>query len=526
AIGFEDLTLGCPVFVFLHVLVGCQAIRLIDFFWFLIDHVLDRVFSPTAEIPGFRFRESDESWPPSSLYDRFQSSDGYHVVPPPYTRTFMPPKPDLVFNNAPNGVESNHFSLTVSDSEDESVTKTPQNVSSFVQSTKQVKCHRPSVQHVKTSIPAATPKPASLKPTILTQSKPVPITVIRPVSVVVPKLKGNPQHVLKDKGVIDSGCSRHMTGNMSYLSDFEELNGGYVAFGDDYQQKFLKAKTHVLLIRKASNIEPLAEAVNTACYVQNRVLATKPHNKTPYELLLGRTPSIGFMRPFGCPVTILNTLDSLGKFDRKVDEGFLVGYSNTDGDAAFDGKEPFDEKKPESEVNVSPSSSAQSKKQDDKTKKEDKGKSPVDTNTFSDAGPSNAAASPTHEKSSFIDASKLFNDPDMPELEDITYSDDEDDVRAEADFNNLETSITVSPIPTTRVHIDHLVTQIIGDLSSATQTRSMTRVAKDQGGLSQMFNDDFHTCMFACFLSQEEPKRVHQALKDPSWIEAMQEELL
>nr|GFC14777.1 hypothetical protein [Tanacetum cinerariifolium] len=42
---------------------------------------------------------------------------------------------------------------------------------------------------------------------------------------------GNPQQALKDKGVIDSGCSRHMTGNVSYLSDFEELNGGYVAFG-------------------------------------------------------------------------------------------------------------------------------------------------------------------------------------------------------------------------------------------------------------------------------------------------------
>nr|GFB83912.1 putative ribonuclease H-like domain-containing protein [Tanacetum cinerariifolium] len=67
------------------------------------------------------------------------------------------------------------------------------------------------------------------------------------------------------------------------------------------------------------------------------------------------------------------------------------------------------------------------------------------------------------------------------ELEDITYFDDEDDVGAEADFNNLETSITVSPIPTKRVHKDHPVTQIIGDLSSATQTRSMTRVAKDQG---------------------------------------------
>nr|GEX15518.1 hypothetical protein [Tanacetum cinerariifolium] len=61
----------------------------------------------------------------------------------------------------------------------------------------------------------------------------------------------------------------------------------------------------------------LDEAVNTACYVQNRVLVTKPHNKTPYELLHGRLPSIGFMRPFGCPVTILNTLDPLGKFQGK-----------------------------------------------------------------------------------------------------------------------------------------------------------------------------------------------------------------
>nr|GEV69341.1 hypothetical protein [Tanacetum cinerariifolium] len=95
--------------------------------------------------------ESDESWPPSSLYDRFQSSNGYHVVAPPYTGTFMPPKPDLVFNNAPNDVETDHSAFTiklsptkpdqdlshtirpsapiiedwVSDSEDESETKTP-----------------------------------------------------------------------------------------------------------------------------------------------------------------------------------------------------------------------------------------------------------------------------------------------------------------------------------------------------------------------------------------------------------------
>nr|GEV68558.1 hypothetical protein [Tanacetum cinerariifolium] len=238
---------------------------------------------------------------------------------------------------------------------------------------------------------------------------------------------------------------------------------------------------------------------------------------------------------------------------------------NKDGDAAFNGKEhKVDTKKHESAVNVSPSSSAQSGKQDDKTKKKVKGKSSVEsftgnrdlsaefedhsdnssndvnaagsivptagqnssnrTNPFSAAGPSNTTASLTYGKSLFKDASQLPDNPDMLEMEDITYS-DHDNVGAKADFNNLETSITVSPIPTTKTYKDHPVSQIIGDLSSTTQTRSMTRVIKDQGGLSQMFNDDFHTCMFACFLSQEEPKRVHQALKDPSWIKAMQEEL-
>nr|GEX73936.1 hypothetical protein [Tanacetum cinerariifolium] len=125
------------------------------------------------------------------------------------------------------------------------------------------------------------------------------------------------------------------------------------------------------------------------------------------------------------------------------------------------------------------------------------------TNDFSVAGPSNAV---------------------MPNLEDLSH--DADDVGAEADINNMESIILVSPIPTTRIHKDHPTSQIIGDLSLTTQTRSMARAVKDQGGISQMFNEDFHTCMFACFLSQEEPKRIHQALKDLSWIEAMQEELL
>nr|GEY93716.1 hypothetical protein [Tanacetum cinerariifolium] len=89
----------------------------------------------------------------------------------------------------------------------------------------------------------------------------------------------------------------------------------------------LKGKQH-----KASSNSKLpttfwAEAVNTACYVQNRTLVVKPYNKTSYELFRGRTPALSFMRPFGCHVTILNTLDHLSKFDGKADESYFVGYS-------------------------------------------------------------------------------------------------------------------------------------------------------------------------------------------------------
>nr|GEY73104.1 hypothetical protein [Tanacetum cinerariifolium] len=161
----------------------------------------------------------------------------------------------------------------VSDSEDESETNDPQSVPSFVQSSEQVKTPRHYVQQVEAPIQDATLKPTSPKsnssskrknrktcfvcrcvdhlikdcdyhakkkaqPTpmnyaheVLTQSKPVSITAVRPVCAAVPKIMGNPQYALKDKGVIDSGCSRHMTGNMFYLSNFKELNGRYVAFG-------------------------------------------------------------------------------------------------------------------------------------------------------------------------------------------------------------------------------------------------------------------------------------------------------
>nr|GEV08561.1 putative ribonuclease H-like domain-containing protein [Tanacetum cinerariifolium] len=175
---------------------------------------------------------------------------------------------------------------------------------------------------------------------------------------------------------------------------------------------------------------------------------------------------------------------------------------NTD-DATFDVKEN------ENVVHVSPSGSdkTDNKEHDEKDKRDDNGKSPIDspigirdlrakfeeltalTGLMFIVSPNFGIA----RKSSFVDPSKYPDDLDMLELEDIIYLDDEEDVGAEADLSNLETNISVSPILTTKVHKDHHVTQIISDLTSAPQTRGMTRMVKEQGRLHQINNEDFYT---------------------------------
>nr|GEV22391.1 ribonuclease H-like domain-containing protein [Tanacetum cinerariifolium] len=284
--------------------------------------------------------ESDDNVPTSPVNDRYKSSEGYHAAPPPYTKTFMPPKPDLVFHDAPTASEIVPNIFNVSDSEDESEGEPmpTQKALSFVQTSKHVKTPRTSVKPVEHPKQAENLRTDNQKSSghkhswtrkacfvckslnhlikdcdyyeksmlqklvwkhamrvnhqhsarmthphsnrhvvpivILTRSRLVPLNAARPITIVLPQptvkslkpvkhvvnkshlpirrpsnhrpapknsnfhqkvttvkdKKGNPQQALKDKGVIDSGCSRHMTGNISYLSDFEEINRGYVAF--------------------------------------------------------------------------------------------------------------------------------------------------------------------------------------------------------------------------------------------------------------------------------------------------------
>nr|GFA39352.1 putative ribonuclease H-like domain-containing protein [Tanacetum cinerariifolium] len=230
---------------------------------------------------------------------------------------------------------------------------------------------------------------------------------------------GNPHHALKDKEVIDSGCSRHMTGNMSYLSDFKEINGGYVAFGGNPKGGKISGKDTECII-----LSPEFKLTN-----ENQVLLSVPRENNMYNVDLKNIVPFGDLTCLFAKATldesnlwhrrlvhinfkIMNKLVKgnlvrglpskvfennhtcvtckKGKQHRASCKTKPVSFvsqplqsstipKNIDDDATFGGKKPeFEGEKPESKVHVSPSSSAKIKKHDDKTKREAKGKSPVD----------------------------------------------------------------------------------------------------------------------------------------------------
>ncbi|GJR86496.1 integrase, catalytic region, zinc finger, CCHC-type containing protein [Tanacetum coccineum] len=335
---------------------------------------------------------------------------------------------------------------------------------------------------------------------------------------------GNPQMDLQDQGVIDSGCSRHMTGNMSYLTDYEEIDGGYVAFGGNPKGgkitgKLIDESQVLLRVPRKNNmysvdLKNIVPKGGLTCLFAK---ATSDESKL-WHRRLEKTPVYGFNgEPFGCPVTILNTIDHLGKFDGKADEGFFVGYSiNSKAFRVFNSRTRIVEENlhvqfSENTPNIagyrtiwlctkacddagkarmetsSPDAGFKPSGDDEKKVTEEPGKEGGDSSKDSksndqeeedNVNSTNTVNAASTNEVNVVGAKtsiELPDDPNMPELEDIVYSDDDEDVGAEADMNNLNTFMPVSPIPTTRIHKDHLVEQIIGDLNSAPQTRRMTK---------------------------------------------------
>nr|GFA13068.1 putative ribonuclease H-like domain-containing protein [Tanacetum cinerariifolium] len=367
-----------------------------------------------------------------------------------------------------------------------------------------------------------------------------------------------------------------------------------------------------------------AKAVNTACYVQNRVLVNKSHNKTPYEVFNGRSPAIGFLKPFGCYVMILNTLNNLGKFEEKGDEGYFIGYSmsskafrvfnkrtrrveenlhaefleNKAIEKGFGPNWLFDFNSLTKSMNYVPVDAgiistnisctkdatsqevkknvsslryialpnwaydarlefSSSKPQDHCSTKVPEGSrnpnptaftsnppaDPMETLTVETPIPTDSSPVPTaystdsQEPSSDarLISKKVANQEETPSLDNIlsltnrfeyilggtTNSDESNGV--EADISNMETAITASPTPTLRIHKDHPKGRIIGPLDTPIQTRNKSKEVEEQSFIAIIHQKTdpalLQFCLFLCFLSQVEPKKIYDALQDPSWDE-------
>ncbi|GKA28215.1 putative ribonuclease H-like domain-containing protein [Tanacetum coccineum] len=684
-----------------------------------------------------------------NIIDNCKKGLGYNAVPPPLIEKFTPPKHDLssleefvnepivnertvkksvvetseakASEDKPKVVRKNNRALIiedwVSDSEEEDMPqakKEKKTVKSTFAKIKFVKSKEQRVNIVSDkNVNTARPK------AVVNTTKPKAVlNAVKGNQCINHSEKGNPQINLQDQGVIDSGCLRHMTGNMSYLTDFEEIDRGYVAFGINPKGRKSQAKltdeSHVLLKvpRKNNmysvdlkNIVPkggLTCLFAKATYDESKLwhkrlghINFKTMNKLVKGNLVRGLPSklfendqtsvasqkgkqhrascksktdettgilnsfitgvenlidqrvkvircdngtefknkkmnqfykrkaLGFKRPFGCPVTILNTIDHLGKFDGKADEGFFVGYSiNSKAFRVFNSRTriveenlhvQFSKNTPNitrsgpnwlfhinaltKSMNYKPIVVGNQSNDNAGTKAcDDAGKARMETvpgkdyiflplwpadlllsqspKSYLDAGfkpsrdnekkvieePGKEGGDSSNDQEKEDDNVNITNNINIVSDGNITnniniVSDgnitnnvnavsstvnvvgievnavaDYEDVGAEADMNNLNTFIPISPIPTIRIHKDHLVEQIIVDLNSAPQTRRMTKNLKEHGLFSSVKqrtnNKDFQNCLFACFLPQEEPKKVIHALKDPSWIEAMQYELL
>ncbi|GJW88026.1 putative ribonuclease H-like domain-containing protein [Tanacetum coccineum] len=325
--------------------------------------------------------------------------------------------------------------------------------------------------HSKTTVNADRPMSFFLKQHIQLGKN---VNTARPKAVVNAVKRNN---FNADQGVIDSGCSRYMIGNMSYLTDYEEIDGGYVAFGGNPKGEKIIGK-------------------------ESQVLLKVPRKNNMYSVDLKNIVPKGGQLTFFAKATS----DESKLWHRRL------------GKAA---QSLLKETEPVKDYILLPLWTADPLYSQDLKSSHDDG-----------SKPSNDDGKKVNVVGGKLSIEFPF-DPNMLALEDYSIFDflrDDEDDGADADINNLDTTIQVSPIPTTRIHKDHPLDKVIRDLQSATQTRKMSKNLKEHWFVSTIQqrtnHKDLQNCLFACFLSQEEPKKVIHALKDPSWIEAIQEELL
>nr|GEU76435.1 hypothetical protein [Tanacetum cinerariifolium] len=391
---------------------------------------------------------------------------------------------------------------------------------------KQIKPSFAKIKFVKSTEHVKSPKKSAKQ----TSSRvAVSVNTVRPINTTYPRLIMNGQFTTRvaGEGVIDSGCFRYKTGNMSYLSKYKEIDGGYVAFGGDPKGG------------KIIDTECVVLSLNFKLLDECQVLLRVPRKNNMYIIDLRNVAPSGGLKD--------EIVDVAGKKCTKVPRNENeVQDPVKEGDNNDQEKDVKIKKRPlENNLNKNLKDCLVKGRLltltdlilQDKDANRNKMFTPASTDgsTYVYLGGSilvNAATLPNVD---------LPIDPLMPDLKDIANLQDtrifrgayDDEVKGEkADFNNLELTTVVSPIPTTKIHKDHPKEQIIGDTLSALQTRRMTKTSQEHAMVSYIKkkrrtnHKDYQNCLLACFLSQIEPKKVIQALQDPSWIEAMQDELL
>ncbi|GJZ68221.1 putative reverse transcriptase domain-containing protein [Tanacetum coccineum] len=351
-------------------------------------------------------------------YKKGLGYEKYNAVPPPYTGNFMPPTPDLSFTGLDEFVNKPVVENRKSDEEVSKVVRKSDDspiIEDWVSDSEEE-----NVSQTKTE--KKTVKPSIVKKDF-DKSKQQKKTARKTVK------QGNPQMDLQDQGVIDSGCSRRMTRNMSYLTNYEEIDGGYVAFGENPKGGKIIGKDHLgKFDGKANKGFFIGYSLNSKAFIvfnsRTRIVEENLHIKFNES-----TPNA-----IGSGPDWLFDIDAL---TRTINYEPIVAGTPSNG---------FADPRKESECN--------------EQEKEDNVNNTNNVNATS-INEVNVVGGKTSIELPF--------DPNMLALEDYSifdFSRDDEDDGAEADMNNLDSTI------------------------------------------------------------QEEPKKVIHALKDPSWIEAMQEELL
>ncbi|GJY82126.1 integrase, catalytic region, zinc finger, CCHC-type containing protein, partial [Tanacetum coccineum] len=524
----------------------------------LIRDQLNKNDSSGSELFNSVFDSRSSDGDDNQTNDRFKKDNGYHVVPPPLKGTYMPPyhliKLDfhdkrmakksvlknmgkntgqreirLVWNSAQRINHQNKFvsfavltrsgRVPVSTAKQSSLRAI---ASMYIQTVIWLPYNRVNVSILRTNAfhkshsPIRRPFHKSTAPnTSISNEKVNTVRVIGGVNTRGKQL----------------GMFRHMTGNKELPYCFQELDGGFVAFVAERKNKTLIEAARTMLADSLLPTVFWAKVVNTACYVLNSVFSDRLITRN-YDLLIGKPPSISFMRPFGCPVTILNTVDPLGKFDGKDEEGFLVGYSiNNKAIKVFNsqtrkGKENLHVNFLENKLNVARQGPNWLFDIDSLINSMNYQPVTAGNQTNKNAGPQEANGNTALKQTSENEqALKNVLDKMMDQEKEATKQSDV--VRKEFEAQCNKELFQGKDTKASNTNSFNIVRTPVNGAGASRTSNDAGPSSVPLGIFGSAFDDeDLDTYNSPLFDQVKEPIKIAQALDEERWVEAMQEELL